>query len=165
LLGVPGSKVVTVSSTAHRMGGTDWDDLNWERRYSRARAYGRSKLANLLFTYELQRRLTATDTIAVAAHPGVAKTELDRNTSAWLRLLTGLSGRIAQDAVMGALPTLRAATDPRVSGGQYFGPGGPGHVRGYPEAVTSSSKSHNIDLQRRVWAVSEELTGVVYPVG
>ncbi len=165
LLGTPGSRVVAVSSTAHRNGRIRFDDLQWEHGYSTVGAYAQSKLANLLFTYELHRRLTTTETIAVAAHPGVSKTELDRNTSAWLRLLTNTSGLFAQDAAMGALPTLRAATDLGVSGGRYFGPGGLGHVRGYPEAVTSGRRSHDVEAQKRLWAVSEQLTGVEYPVG
>ena len=165
LLGVPGSRVVAVSSTAHRTGRIRFDDLQWHHGYSAVGAYAQSKLANLLFTYELQRRLTDTETIAIAAHPGVSKTELDRNTSAWLRLLTNTSGLIAQQANMGALPTLRAATDQAVLGGQYFGPGGLGHVRGYPEVVTSSRRSHDVEAQKRLWRVSEELTGITYPVG
>jgi NAD(P)-dependent dehydrogenase (short-subunit alcohol dehydrogenase family) len=165
LLGAPGSRVVAVSSTAHRSGRIRFDDLQWHRGYSAVGAYAQSKLANLLFTYELQRRLADTKTIAVAAHPGVSKTELDRNTSAWRRLLTNTSGLIAQDAAMGALPTLRAATDVGVAGGQYFGPGGLGHVRGYPKVVTSSRRSHDVEARKRLWTVSEELTGVVYPIG
>jgi NAD(P)-dependent dehydrogenase (short-subunit alcohol dehydrogenase family) len=165
LLRVPGSRVVAVSSTAHRSGRIRFDDPQWHHGYSTVGAYAQSKLANLLFTYELQRRLNDTETIAVAAHPGVSKTELDRNTSAWLRLLTNTSGLFAQEANMGALPTLRAATDRAVLGGQYFGPGGLGHVRGYPEVVTSSRRSHDVEAQNRLWAVSEQLTEVVYPVG
>jgi NAD(P)-dependent dehydrogenase (short-subunit alcohol dehydrogenase family) len=165
LLAVPGSRVVTVSSTAHLTGRIRFDDLQWQHDYSAVGAYAQSKLANLLFTYELQRRLTDTDTIAAAAHPGVSKTELNRNTSAWLRLVTNTSGLFAQTAAMGALPTLRAATDPAVLGGQYFGPGGFGHVRGYPTTARSNGRSHDAHVQQRLWAVSEELTGVKYPVG
>jgi NAD(P)-dependent dehydrogenase (short-subunit alcohol dehydrogenase family) len=165
LLTVHGSRVVTVSSIGHRYpGGIRFDDLHWQRRYSRAGAYGRSKLANLLFTYELQRRLTGTHTIAAAAHPGASRTELSRNTPPWMRVVTGPFELTDQGADMGALPTLRAATDPGVIGGQYFGPGGFAELRGYPRVVASSNKSHDVDLQRRLWAVSEELTGVVYPV-
>jgi NAD(P)-dependent dehydrogenase (short-subunit alcohol dehydrogenase family) len=165
LLAVPGSRVVTVSSTAHLTGRIRFDDLQWQHGYSAVGAYAQSKLANLLFTHELQRRLTDADTIAAAAHPGVSKTELDRNTSAWLRLVTNTSGLFAQTAAMGALPTLRAATDPAVLGGQYFGPGGFGHVRGYPTTARSNGRSHDAHVQQRLWAVSEELTGVRYPVG
>jgi NAD(P)-dependent dehydrogenase (short-subunit alcohol dehydrogenase family) len=166
LLTAPGSRVVTVSSIGHRYPAPiRFDDLHWQRRYSRAGAYGRSKLANLLFTYELQRRLTGTHTIAAAAHPGASRTELNRNTPPWMRVVTGLFELTDQGADMGALPTLRAATDPGVLGGQYFGPGGFAELRGYPKVVASNSRSHDVEVQKRLWAVSEELTGVVYPAG
>ncbi len=165
LLAVPGSRIVTVSSMGHRAGTIDFDNLQWQRGYSRARAYGRSKLANLLFTYELQRRLAGSPTLAAAAHPGASSTELSRNTPAWMRLVTGPFELTSQDAAMGALPTLRAATDPGVRGGEYFGPGGFAELRGYPKVVTSNARSHDAAVQRRLWSVSEELTGVVYPVG
>ena len=167
LLPVAGSRVVTVSSIGHRIrAGIHFDDLQWERSYSRVGAYGQSKLANLLFTYELQRRLARHGTtIAVAAHPGGSRTELTRNLPAPLARVTPLIEPLFQGADMGALPTLRAATDPGVLGGQYYGPDGFGEQRGYPKVVTSSDQSHDIDLQRRLWAVSEELTGVVCAVG
>jgi NAD(P)-dependent dehydrogenase (short-subunit alcohol dehydrogenase family) len=165
LLAVPGSRVVTVSSTGHRYPGPiRFDDLQWEHRYSRMGAYGQSKLANLLFTYELQRRLTGTHTIATAAHPGASTTELIRNTPPWIRLVTGPFELTSQSAAMGALPTLRAATDLGALGGQYFGPGGFAEMRGYPKVVSSNERSHDVDTQKRLWAVSERLTGVVYPV-
>jgi NAD(P)-dependent dehydrogenase (short-subunit alcohol dehydrogenase family) len=165
VLAVPGSRVVTVSSIGHRYpAGIRFDDLHWQRRYSRAGAYGQSKLANLLFTYELQRRLKGTHTIAAAAHPGASRTELSRNTPPWMRVVTGPFELTDQGADMGALPTLRAATDPGVLGGQYFGPDGFAELRGHPRVVASSERSHDVDVQRRLWAVSEELTGVVYPV-
>jgi NAD(P)-dependent dehydrogenase (short-subunit alcohol dehydrogenase family) len=165
LLPVPGSRVVTVSSTGHRIqAAIHFDDLQWERSYSRAAAYGQSKLANLMFTYELQRRLAPHGTtMAVAAHPGISNTELTRNSPAAFRLpLTWLAPLVTQDADMGALPTLRAATDPAVIGGQYYGPSGLGEIRGYPKLVGSSPNSHDYAVQRRLWAVSEELTGVAY---
>ena len=165
LLAVPGSRIVTVRSMGHRAGTIDFDNLQWQRGYSRARAYGRSKLANLLFTYELQRRLAGSPTLAAAAHPGASSTELSRNTPAWMRLVTGPFELTSQGADMGALPTLRAATDPGVRGGEYFGPGGFAELRGYPKVVTSNARSHDAAVQRRLWSVSEELTGVVYPVG
>jgi NAD(P)-dependent dehydrogenase (short-subunit alcohol dehydrogenase family) len=165
LLAVPGSRIVTVSSMGHRAGTIDFDNLQWQRGYSRARAYGRSKLANLLFTYELQRRLAGTSTLAAAAHPGASSTELSRNTPAWMRLVTGPFELTSQDAAMGALPTLRAATDPGVRGGEYYGPGGFAELGGYPKLVTSNARSHDVAVQRRLWEVSEELTGVIYPVG
>ena len=162
MLPVPGSRVVTVSSVGHRMQARiNFDDLQWERSYSRVRAYGQSKLANLMFTYELQRRLSgAGTTIAVAAHPGFAATELMRHTPA-AAVVTPL---FSQDAAMGALPVLRAATDPGVLGGQYYGPGGFLGLRGYPKLVASSRRSRDEAVQRRLWTVSEELTGVTFPV-
>jgi len=168
LLPVEGSRIVTVSSVGHRiLADIHFDDLHWERRYNRVAAYGQSKLANLLFTYELQRRLAPQHTtIAAAAHPGGSQTELSRNLPPLLRrVFTVIEPRISQDAATGALPTLRAATDPGVLGGQYYGPDGFGEIQGYPKVVASSDKSHDVELQRRLWAVSEELTGVVYPLG
>ncbi len=168
---VPGSRVVTVSSLGHRMrAAIHFDDLQWEHNYSRIGAYGQSKLANLLFTYELQRRLSATQqagkapTIAVAAHPGGSATELARNVPRILRPLNALAPLLFQSAEAGALPTLRAATDPTVEGGQYYGPDGLGEQRGHPKLVQSSAQSHDAELQRRLWSVSEELTGVKFPV-
>ncbi|MFI9008006.1 SDR family NAD(P)-dependent oxidoreductase [Actinosynnema sp. NPDC053489] len=168
MLPVPGSRVVTVSSTGHRIrAAIHFDDLQWERSYSRTAAYGQSKLANLMFTYELQRRLAAHGTTAaVAAHPGVANTELARNTPPVARrLITWLAPVITQPAVAGALPTLRAATDPSVLGGQYYGPDGLAEWRGNPRLVTSSPDSYDLTAQQRLWAVSEDLTGVRFPVG
>jgi NAD(P)-dependent dehydrogenase (short-subunit alcohol dehydrogenase family) len=168
LLAVAGSRIVTVSSVGHRIRARiNFDDLQSERRYSRIAAYGQSKLANLMFTYELQRRLatTGTTTIAVAAHPGGSNTELVRNSPAALRALNAVLGRwVAQSASMGALPTLRAATDPTVLGGQYYGPDGFREVRGHPTVVDSSRQSHDTATQRRLWAASELLTGVTYAV-
>jgi NAD(P)-dependent dehydrogenase (short-subunit alcohol dehydrogenase family) len=167
MLAVPGSRVVTVSSTGHRIRARiNFDDLQSERSYSRVAAYGQSKLANLMFTYELQRRLSRTGTtIAVAAHPGGANTELARNMPAALRAITNVLGSLfAQSATMGALPTLRAATDPSVHGGQYYGPDGFPQTRGHPKLVESSKQSHDEAIQRRLWAVSEQLTGITFPV-
>jgi NAD(P)-dependent dehydrogenase (short-subunit alcohol dehydrogenase family) len=168
LLATQGSRVVTVSSVGHRIRARiNFDDLNAERNYSRVAAYGQSKLANLMFTYELQRRLalTGSTTIAVAAHPGGSDTELVRNSPVWLRALTTVFGPLfSQSASMGALPTLRAATDPTVLGGQYYGPDGFREVRGHPTLVESSTQSHDTDTQRRLWTASEDLTGVTYPV-
>ncbi|MET8086163.1 SDR family NAD(P)-dependent oxidoreductase [Micromonospora sp. NPDC005197] len=168
LLPVPGSRVVTVSSVGHRIrAAIHFDDLQWERSYGRVAAYGQSKLANLMFTYELQRRLAPHGTtVAVAAHPGVSNTELVRNSPAVVRApITWLAPVITQPATAGALPTLRAATDPSVLGGQYYGPDGLGETRGHPELVTSSPESYDLTVQQRLWAVSEDLTGVRFPVG
>jgi NAD(P)-dependent dehydrogenase (short-subunit alcohol dehydrogenase family) len=167
LLPVAGSRVMTVSSVGHRiLADIHFDDLQWERRYNRVAAYGQAKLANLLFTYELQRRLASNGTtIAVAAHPGMSDTELMRNMPAPLiSAFEWVAPLVAQDPAMGALPSLRAATDPAVLGGQYYGPDGIGQTRGYPKVVGSSKKSHDADRQQRLWAVSEELTGVTYPL-
>ena len=161
-----GSRVVTVSSVGHRFArnGIRFDDLQWEQDYSRVGAYGQAKLANLMFTYELQRRLQGTNTIAAAAHPGGSRTELTRNLPPLVAAVTKLAEPLFQGADMGALPTLRAATDPGVIGGQYFGPDGFGEQRGYPKVVASSRASHDVAAQRRLWTVSEELTGVTFSV-
>jgi NAD(P)-dependent dehydrogenase (short-subunit alcohol dehydrogenase family) len=162
VLAAPGSRVVTVSSIGHRLGRIPFDDLQSEKSYSRTGAYGQSKLANLLFTYELQRQLKGTNTIAVAAHPGSSSSELGRNVPAWVQLV--FAPLTLQGADMGALPTLRAATDPSVLGGQYYGPGGILEMRGYPKVVASNDRSHEVAAQRRLWTISEELTSVTYPV-
>ena len=169
LLPVDGSRVVVVASIAHNIRAKiDFDDLQWEkRRYDRVASYGQSKLANLLFAYELQRRLAAAKakTIAVAAHPGVAATELVRHVpGASLPGVSWLSGKLLNTSELGALATLRAATDPSVQGGQYWGPDGFRELRGYPVLVTSNKQSHDVATQQRLWQVSEELTGVSYPV-
>ena len=169
LLPVEGSRVVVVASIAHNIRAKiDFDDLQWERRrYDRVASYGQSKLANLMFAYDLQRRLAAAKakTIAVAAHPGVAATELVRHVpGAGLPGVNWLSGKLLNSAEMGALPTLRAATDPAVKGGQYYGPDGFRELRGHPVLVGSSRQSQDLAVQERLWKVSEELTGVTFPV-
>ena len=167
LLPVAGSRVVTVSSYAHKTGRIHFDDLQLERGYGRHRAYAQSKLANLMFTYELQRRLSAAGapTIAVAAHPGTAHTELTKNSPGPLHALNKALGRVvAQTAAMGALPTLRAATDPNVRGGEYYGPSGIGEQHGPPKLVTSTRRSNDTADQQRLWDISEKLTGVTFPV-
>ncbi|MEV6442671.1 SDR family NAD(P)-dependent oxidoreductase [Amycolatopsis sp. NPDC051716] len=168
LLPVEGSRVVTVASIAHRLrAAIHFDDLQWENSYDRVAAYGQAKLANLMFAYELQRRLAPHGTTAsIAAHPGVARTELVRNSPPLLRaLFPVVAPLITQSSERGALPTLRAATDPAALGGQYYGPAGPGGYRGRPQVVASSPQSYDAAIQRRLWAVSEELTAVKFPVG
>lgn len=165
LLNVDGSRVVTVSSVGHRiLARIRFEDPHFETGYNRVRAYGQSKLANLLFTYELQRRLAAkgASTIATAAHPGLSDTELMRYMPGFIPDLVWKV--VAQPPNKGALPTLRAATDPGVQGGQYYGPDGIGEVTGNPKLVASSAQSHDEDIQHRLWTMSEELTGVTYPV-
>jgi NAD(P)-dependent dehydrogenase (short-subunit alcohol dehydrogenase family) len=166
LLTVPGSRVVTISSNAHRGGRIDFDDLQSEKSYNRMAAYGQSKLANLLFTYELQSRLAAAgaETIAVAAHPGGSRTNLTRHVGGPLQPVTRAVMRImGQSAPMGALPTLRAAVHPAVRGGDYYGPDGRSGQTGYPTVVESSALSHDKAVQRRLWVESERLTGILYP--
>ncbi|VEG51495.1 short chain dehydrogenase [Mycolicibacterium aurum] len=168
LLDVPGSRVVTVASLAHRqLADIHFDDLQWERKYNRVAAYGQSKLANLMFTYELQRRLGAAgaSTIAVAAHPGISNTELMRHVPGTsIPGVMKLAGLVTNSPAVGALPTLRAATDPAVQGGQYYGPSGFQEAVGHPVLVESNAKSHDVAVQKRLWTVSEELTGVSYPL-
>jgi NAD(P)-dependent dehydrogenase (short-subunit alcohol dehydrogenase family) len=168
ILPVDGSRVVTVSSVGHRIRAKiHFDDLQLDRNYNRVVAYGQSKLANLLFTYELARRLKAkaAPTSALAAHPGGSQTELLRNMPPMIKPVSEFFWNfIAQPADMGALPTLRAAVDPTAQSGQYYGPDGIGQQRGHPKVVESSAQSHNVGIQRRLWTVSEELTGVTFPV-
>jgi NAD(P)-dependent dehydrogenase (short-subunit alcohol dehydrogenase family) len=158
-----------VASIAHKIKAKiDFDDLHWEKRsYDKVASYGQSKLANLMFAYDLQRRLAAAKakTIAVAAHPGVAATELSRHVPGYeLPGVAWLFGKVLNTSEVGALATLRAATDPNVKGGQYWGPDGFREMRGYPELATSSEQSRDEAIQERLWKVSEELTGVTYPV-
>lgn len=162
MLEVEGSRVVTVSSQAHRNGKIDFDDLQCERSYTPFSSYGQSKLANLLFTYELQRKLEAADaaTIATAAHPGWTATNLQR----FSKIFSALNPLLAQKIEMGALPTLRAATDPGAEGGDYYGPGGLFEIRGHPVKVDSTSRSKDRAVAARLWAVSRELTEVKYPI-
>lgn len=161
------ARIVTVSSGIHHFGTMNFDDLHGQRSYHPGRAYAQSKLANLLFTYELQRRLQAggNDTLAVAAHPGWARTELQRHirSNSLVRWLVRLAGRfLSQDARGGALPTLRAAADPRVAPGDFYGPDGFLQGKGAPARVNSNTASRNRAWQQRLWSVSEELTGVHY---
>ncbi len=156
----PGARIVNVSSNGHRMGQIDFENLNSEKSYSRQGAYCQSKLANLLFTYELQRRFEAAgvDTIATAAHPGWTATNLQAHTW-YFRLLNPL---VAQKSEMGALPTLYAAVGSDVQGGDYCGPDGWQEFRGHPTKVQSSERSYDTAVAARLWTVSEELTGVAF---
>jgi len=169
MLATPGSRIVTMSSTAHRWGRIHFEDLHWEGGYRAWQAYGQSKLANLLFTRELQRRLTGagSTTLAVAAHPGWARTELQRHAKgAWWSqgLMSVFESVLSQDAAAGALPLLRAAVDPSVAGGQYYGPSGFQELKGSPVPVPSNRLSHDPDLQQRLWRQSELSTGVNYGI-
>ena len=167
LLRVPGSRVITVSSVAHRFRSRlDVENINRAGEYDRISAYTRSKLANLLFTYELQRRLVAAGaaTEAFAAHPGWSGTELARHSPTAFRLAERAARPFAQSAVHGARPTLRAATDPAAVGGEYYGPGGLAQLWGHARVVRSNGASYDCELARRLWAASEALTGVAFPV-
>lgn len=159
----PDARIVTVSSVSHRSGIIHFEDLNWERHYQPAAGYAQSKLANLLFTYELQRRLVTAghSTLAVAAHPGWTATNALRHS----RMMRRLNPFFAQAPNMGVLPTLYAATAPDVRGSDFFGPGGLSEMRGYPRKVSSSTRSHDEAVARRLWVVSEELTQVKYAFG
>ena len=162
---------MTVSSLVHRLGSIRLDDLQSEDGYGRWRTYSQSKLANALFTVELDRRLRAAraGTISVGAHPGYSRTGL---LSSGPRLggggvpalVLGLGTRFTgQPAARGALPVLRAATDPQARGGDYYGPGGPGQLAGSPRKVRYASKARDEQLAGRLWQASEALTGVTFP--
>lgn len=163
------ARVVTVSSLAHRQGTIDFDDLMSEKRYSRFGAYGQSKLANLLFTMELHRRRhrRGDEILAVACHPGMSATNLSQGMSdGLLGKVTGLTKRFeptfTQTAADGALPTVRAACDPRAKGGDYFGPSGFGELRGRAVKVKAKPKAYDVHDARALWERSVELTGVDY---
>ena len=160
-------RVVTISSGAHRFGRMNFGDLMSERHYQRWMAYGQSKLANLLFMQELQRRLETADSSlrSVAAHPGYAATNLQFHTQSIQDKLMGLGNHIfAQSAAMGALPTLYAATED-IPGGAYVGPDGLAEQRGHPHLVGMSGAARNTESARKLWDESEELTGVSYDFG
>ena len=162
----PNSRVVNVSSDAHKWGKMDFDNLLFEggKDYSPLKSYARSKLANLLFTYELQRRFEAENinSIAVAAHPGVSQTNLSKylDDKLWFKILYPLFVWMTQSAAQGALPQIRAAVDPNVKGGEYYGP----HKgrTGFPIVVPSNELSHNEEDAKKLWEVSEQLTKVKF---
>jgi NAD(P)-dependent dehydrogenase (short-subunit alcohol dehydrogenase family) len=167
--GRTGARVVTLSSNAHKFGRIAFDNLGGERRYFRWRAYGQSKLANLLFALELDRRLRAAGSSirSLAAHPGYAATNLQHAgppgiDSAIMRLTNAL---VAQSEEMGALPELYAATAPGVEGGSYIGPDGVAEQRGLPKVVSPSGAARDEAVARRLWAISEQLTGVRFELG
>ena len=170
LRAAPGARVVTVSSTAHRAGRMRWGDLQSERSYQRWIAYGQSKLSNLLFCYELSRRLDAAGEriVSAACHPGYSATNLQfvgarmDNSRAMERVMAVANRLFSQPADMGALPTLYAATAQGVRGGDYFGPDRMFETWGHPKKVASSRASQDADAARRLWDVSEQLTGVRY---
>ncbi|MFH1851879.1 MAG: oxidoreductase [Candidatus Neomarinimicrobiota bacterium] len=156
----PGARVVNVSSMAHHMGRFDPENLNAEKKYSKNGAYGLSKLANLLFTYELQRHFGANNiaALAVATHPGWTATNLQQHSKAF----SFVNKLIGQTPTLGALPTIMAATDPVVNGGEYYGPGSWGGWRGLPTKTQSNAASHNQAHAQVLWDISEKMTGVKF---
>jgi NAD(P)-dependent dehydrogenase (short-subunit alcohol dehydrogenase family) len=170
LIAAPHARVVVVSSDMHASGKIDFDNLDAKQSYRPWRAYSQSKLANLLFAYELQRRMKAAgvDALAVGCHPGYAATNLQAagprlSGSRFRERLSEVANRLfAQSAAMGALPTLYAATAADIRGGEYIGPLGLLSLRGAPGKVRSSARSHDRAVAARLWLLSEQLTGVRY---
>ncbi|WP_051664281.1 oxidoreductase [Dyadobacter crusticola] len=163
LIHTPGSRIVSVSSLAAIIGKVSLDDLNYRhRRYNKWEAYGQSKLANLLFIQELSKRLTEhkVQSIAVASHPGGSPTNLQRTSSYFMKKI--LTPLISQSPSQAALPTLRAACDPAVLSGSYWGPSSFFGLRGYPKQATIPSRALDINVSSQLWELSEKLTGVLY---
>jgi NAD(P)-dependent dehydrogenase (short-subunit alcohol dehydrogenase family) len=156
-----GSRIVATSSMAHKSGDINFDDINWEsRKYKTTSAYSDSKLANLYFMYELVDRLKSDEMapMVTCSHPGWTKTELNRHSG----IASFIGNIVAQKVAMGTLPTLRAATDEQANSGDYFGPNGMMEMRGYPVLVPSNELSHSEENAKRLWTLSEELTGIKY---
>jgi NAD(P)-dependent dehydrogenase (short-subunit alcohol dehydrogenase family) len=169
LLGAPAARIVTVSSIAHRGGTVDFDNLNWEQGYKPWPAYRRSKLANLLFAFELQRRLALNHApaVSIAVHPGVSNTNLfaagpGQGGGLFAKIIPMFIALIAQSEAQGALPTLYAATSPNVHGGAFYGPDGFREMRGYPVEVRAEPPASDENTAAFLWEVSEEATGVRY---
>jgi NAD(P)-dependent dehydrogenase (short-subunit alcohol dehydrogenase family) len=164
----PGSRIVNVSSNGHKYGKMDFENLLFEngKDYTPMKSYARSKLSNLLFTYELQRafELKGIDSIAVAAHPGASRTNLGRflENKWWFKPLFALMAPFTQDQAQGALPQIRASVDPNVKGGEYYGPSGFGEMKGDPVLVKSNNASHDQEDAKQLWEVSQKLTGITY---
>jgi NAD(P)-dependent dehydrogenase (short-subunit alcohol dehydrogenase family) len=168
LKSTPNSRVVTQSSVLHKKGQGQnfepsiyFDDLNFSKSFDTKKAYAQSKLANLLFTYELDRRLKASkiNSIATAAHPGYTATNLQNGLGFMMKVMNVL---LAQKVAMGALPILRAATEPNLKGAEFFGPTKMGEMKGFPELVDSSETSYDLSLAKKLWEVSEKLTNHNY---
>jgi NAD(P)-dependent dehydrogenase (short-subunit alcohol dehydrogenase family) len=159
LTATKGARVINVSSGAHNWGEINFDDLQWENReYKKGIAYGDSKIANLYFTYELSRKIRDSDLKVLAAHPGWTATDLQRHSG----LFSFLNPFFAQKPQMGALPTLRAATDLKAASGDYYGPDGRREIKGYPVKVQSNTLSKDENIAQKLWDVSEQLTGVKF---
>jgi NAD(P)-dependent dehydrogenase (short-subunit alcohol dehydrogenase family) len=164
LVSSPGARVVSLSSLAHRWSPIQFDDLQFAKGYSARKAYGQSKLACLIFAYELQRRLQAAGhaTISVAAHPGASATNLFQHFPAIARVFAPVTGLIFNTAAMGALPTLYAALGTDIQGGDYCGPASLNQLRGDPVKVGSNRASRDLAAAARLWEISEQLTLVKY---
>ena len=170
ILATDGARVVNVASGAHRMGSIRFDDLQWKNGYGKWRAYGQSKLANLLFTFELQRKADSAGKkfLSVACHPGYAATNLQAvgpkmSGSSTMEYLTEIGNKLlSQSAAMGALPTEYAAASPAVGGGDYIGPDGMGELWGHPTKVGCSAAANDAASAKKLWEISEQLTGVRY---
>lgn len=170
LLQAPHARVVTVSSIAHQNARLDFDDLQYERkRYKAGKAYGQSKLANLMFGLELDRRMrrAGTHAASLVVHPGLSMTDFGNNITPAglpLRLLVIVPAfaALGQSADRGAFPTLYAATDPHAEGGRYYGPGGFKQFHGYPVELKAEPQAYDAAAQAKLWAISEQLTGVKY---
>ncbi|MGI9566763.1 MAG: oxidoreductase [Nitrosopumilus sp.] len=166
-----GSRVVNVSSLGHKSGKMNFDNFMFEKgSYTIMKAYSKSKLSNLLFTYELQRKFEKfnIDCIAVAAHPGVAKSSLSKYVTKKPLYKIGMAianSIMSQSTSMGVLPEIRASVDPLVKGGDYFGPGGFQELKGHPIKVKSNNASHDLDNAKRLWEISEDLTKISYDFG
>lgn len=166
----PSARIVNISSLAHKSGTMDFYNLQFEdgEGYTPFRAYGRSKLANIMFTYEMQRRINASiyDVKVLAAHPGGANTNLarDLDSAKWMSKFEWLVNSVVQSSYEGALPGIRAATDEDALGGQYYGPSGFMETKGKPVVVQSNDLSHSKIKGRRLWKVSEELTGTSFDI-
>ena len=164
----PASRIVNVSSMAHKQGKMDFSNLLFEngKGYSPMKSYGRSKLSNLLFTYELQRRIEANGikSLAVAAHPGVSSTNLFQylEDKMIFKIFKPLMSPFIQEQDKGALPQIRASVDENVKGGEFYGPDGFNEMKGFPVLVKSNSASHNLEDAKRLWEVSEKITGIKF---
>ncbi len=171
LLAAPAARIITVSSIAHRSGTIDFDNLNWEHGYQPWPAYRRTKLANLLFAFELERRLerAAAHAVSIAVHPGVANTNLfaagpGQGGGLVAKIIPFFIALTAQSEAQGALPTLYGATSPDAQPGHFYGPDGWRQMRGYPVEVRAETQAYDESLAARLWQVSETATGVRFPL-
>ncbi len=161
LIKTKNSRIITMSSWGHKFGEIHFDDLNLDKNYSKGNVYAQSKLANLLFAYELQRKLESNgrNVLSIASHPGWTRTKLSK--SILIRIFNPFMGMKPEN---GALSMIYAATAPEAEGGAYYGPNGRLGIKGYPKKVKSNEKSHNLELAKRLWEVSEDLTCIKFSI-